>query len=475
MRWKLVRTQIMIVIGAVLTACYSIERDEIDPGDPAAGWLSYFLLAQLFDSTASGCPVPTTSTPGDVGSFQKISATEGGFSGVLDDGDNFGHSTVALDLNGDCRLELAVGANFDDDGGTDRGAVWILFLNADGTVSSHQKISSTQGNFTGSLDDQDEFGHALGTTDLNNDGIPELLVSATKDDDGGSNRGALYVLFMNTDGTVSSHQKISNTAGGFGGALDNDDEFGFGPTHIGDLDGNGIPEIAAGGLGDDGGPNRGELWVLFMNADGTVRNQQSISDTSGNFSGTLNDNDNFGLFNAGVGDLDGDGVRDLATAAYNDDDGGADSGAVWTLFLNANGTVKNHSKISSSMNNSGMVIDAGDLLGHGLIAPGDLNQDGVVDLIAGAPADADGGTGRGATWPVFLGRDGIAGGHGKISNLTGDFNATLADNDNFGSYNAYPGDLNGDGVPDLVSGARGDDDGGTDRGAVYVLFLQGMN
>ena len=52
--------------------------------------------------------------------------------------------------------DLAVGADRDDDGGFDRGAVWVLFLNTDGTVKSHQKISDTQGNFTGILDDSDE-------------------------------------------------------------------------------------------------------------------------------------------------------------------------------------------------------------------------------------------------------------------------------------------------------------------------------
>ena len=53
----------------------------------------------------------------------------------------------------------------DDDGGTNRGAVWVLFLHVDTTgpdpevtVKWHQKISDTEGEFPGTLDDQDEFG-----------------------------------------------------------------------------------------------------------------------------------------------------------------------------------------------------------------------------------------------------------------------------------------------------------------------------
>ena len=77
-------------------------------------------------------------------SYQKISDTQGGFAGSLDDGDYFGSSMASIgDLNGDSVADLAVGAYADDDGGSDRGAVYVLFMNTDGTVmSSCQKASS---------------------------------------------------------------------------------------------------------------------------------------------------------------------------------------------------------------------------------------------------------------------------------------------------------------------------------------------
>ncbi len=130
------------------------------------------------------------AAPGEVLSHQKISGTEGGFTGVLDDFDNLGRAVTSVgDLDGDGVVDVAVGAHRDDDGGMDRGAVWILFLNGDGTVKSQQKISDTEGGFTGILDDVDYFGLTVaGLGDLDGDGVGDLAVGEGVDDDGGTER-----------------------------------------------------------------------------------------------------------------------------------------------------------------------------------------------------------------------------------------------------------------------------------------------
>ncbi len=142
--------------------------------------------------------VPAHAQPGWVLSHQKISDTQGGFTGILDDLDNFGASLASLgDLDGDGVTDLAVGAFYDDAGGTDRGAVWVLFLDTDGTVKSHQKVSDTQGGFTGTLDDFDFFGWSVASPgDLDGAGVNDLAVGAILDDDGGTDRGAVWVLFL---------------------------------------------------------------------------------------------------------------------------------------------------------------------------------------------------------------------------------------------------------------------------------------
>jgi len=70
--------------------------------------------------------------------------------------------------------------------------------------------------------------------------------------------GGLTATAGVSDGTVESHQKISDTSGGFAGVLDDFDGFGRSVAGIGDLDGDGTPDQAGGAhRDDDGGTDRG--------------------------------------------------------------------------------------------------------------------------------------------------------------------------------------------------------------------------
>ena len=416
----------------------------------------------------------TVDTDGTVKAEQKISDTVGGLAATLDDVDYFGYSVSSLgDLDGDGVADLAVGAYSDDDGGTGRGAVYVLFMNPDGTVKAEQKISDTAGGLAAVLDDGDNFGWAVsGVGDLDGDGVVDLAVGTYGDDDGGTNRGAFYVLFMNPDGTVKAEQKISDTAGGLAAVLGDGDIFGSAVSGVGDLDGDGVIDLVVGARrDDDGGPNRGAVYVLFMNPDGTVKAEQKISDTAGGLAAVLDDSDYFGWAVSGVGDLDGDGVADLVAGARFDDDGGTDRGALYVLLLNADGTVKAEQKISDTDGGLAAVLDNGDYFGAAVSGVGDVDGDGVADLVAGAFGDDDGGTGRGAAYVLFMNTDGTIKAEQKISDTTGGLTGTLDDNDYFGVSVSGVGDLDGDGIIDIGVGANRDGDGGPSRGAVYVLNL----
>jgi hypothetical protein len=440
----------------------------------AASKAAGFLLSALLLAAAPAL----AQDPGEVLSEAKISDTSG-LSNPLKNHDQLGASLAPIgDIDGDFIADLAVGAphvaSADGDAEGDHGAVFIVFLNGDGSLKGDTYISSAEGGLSGSLANGDRFGAAVAAIgDMDGDGLSEIAVGATGDNDGAANAGAVWILSLNADGTVKTEQKISAAAGGFLGALEKDDEFGSSVVGIGDLDGDGVVDIAVGANGDDdGGGNTGAVWILFLNADMTVKAHAKVGATSGGLTGPLGPGNLFGDSLASLGDLDGDGAADIAAGAPNDGDGGTSNGAVWVLFLNTDGTVKAEQKISALAGGFTGAIGAGSMFGGGLADIGDLDDDGIVDLAVGATHDDDGGNDRGALWVLFLATDGTVDGHVKVSATGGGFTGDLADFDGFGASIAALGDLDGlqgGDVREVAVGASFDDDGGIDRGAVWML------
>ena len=165
----------------------------------------------------------------------------------------------------------AVGAIGDDEGGNARGAVHIIFMNTDGSVDSTVEINSSTVNGP-TLTNDDYFGASVANIgDLDGDGVNDLAVGSHYDDEGGNARGAVHIIFMNTDGSVDSTVEINDSTVN-GPTLTNDDYFGVSVTSIGDLNNDGVTDLAVGAYGDDGGGvgNLGAVHIIFMNTDGSV-------------------------------------------------------------------------------------------------------------------------------------------------------------------------------------------------------------
>ena len=443
---------------------------------------------EVTSALLDGRRTTTTScfTDGTAKDAQKISALYGNFNAFysLDASDGFGWGLAALgDINGDGVTDLAVGTPFDDDGGIDVGAVYVLFLETNGNVKDAQKVSALYGNLNAfyTLDAADQFGISeAGLGDIDGDSVGDLAVGAFYDDDSGSGAGAVYVLFLETNGNVKAAQKLSNLYGNVKAfyTLEASNYFGWGLAALGDLDGDGILDMAVGAHNDpDGSTGAGAVYVLFLETNGDVKTVQKISMLYGGFSAfyTLDASDHFGISEAGLGDVDGDGVLDLAVSAPYDDDGASSAGAVYVLFLETSGATKAAQKLSASYGNFGTFynLDAADGFGWGVAAMGDIDGNGVGDMVVSARQDDDGVTDAGAVYVVFLVSDGTVKSAQKLSALYGNFGTFYTlDGSLLGGMVAVLGDVDGDGIADMAVGANYDNDGGTDAGSVYVINLK---
>lgn len=405
--------------------------------------------------------IPTIKYSYQAEGFVKIENGSGGLVADLDSGDRFSRDhDAAGDVNGDGVIDYVIGARSDDDGGVDVGAVYILFMKKDGSVLSNQKISVLEGGFHETLNAGSFFGYGVaGIGDYDNDGIPDIAASALN-----STNSSLYIIHLNANGTVKDYVK-------------NEGIVAQGLSAIGDLNNDGrIDLVACNPKSGDGGRARGAIDILFFDEQSHFMEGSTvtISSTQGNFGSGLENGDEFGGREvAMLGDLDNDGTKEMAVGAFLSDGG---KGAVWILSLDASTyNVVSKIKITEGLNGFTEVLDTGEnpngtfggQFGHAMCAAGDIDGDGITDLVTGANQQNEGNG-----YILYLNTDKTVKSYDKIGANDGEFNLVLGTEDRFSRSISYVGDLKGDGSIAINFGG-GVGAGGT--GSLYTLFFRPNN
>ena len=194
--------------------------------------------------------------------LSEYSAGKSSWMAGIRQADQLGSSLAALgDLDGDGGSEILVGAAEDDAAGQGKGSLHWLWFNASGQVTKATRLTPGQAGMRLPLNPDDRFGSSIALLDSLRDSVLTVAVTALKDDDGGKDAGALYMLTLHQRGEVAGWHKISAETYNFEGKPGLKHQFGWALAGAGDHNQDGRPDLLAGGPGDADGT--GATWLLM--------------------------------------------------------------------------------------------------------------------------------------------------------------------------------------------------------------------
>jgi len=435
----------------------------------------------------------------------------------VDDGDASGYSVSAAgDVNGDGIDDIVIGAaNADPDPHirTGGGKSYVVFGSTQGFPAILPLVTlEPAGGGDGSRgfvltgDVYDTSGFSVSAAgDVNGDGVDDLIIGAPGPDPAGNNAGESYVVFGSTAGFAAIFPLPSlKPAGGGDGSegfvlagAHRDDDSGRAVSGAGDVNGDGIDDLIIGVRDAPAGgePDAGQSYVVFGSTQPFPAIFPLVSlyppgDGSRGFVLTgIDEDDQSGDSVSAAGDVNADGVDDLIIGADTADPGGhAIAGESYVVFGSTQGfapvvPLGSLFPPGGGDGSRGFVltgIDTSDRSGISVRAAGDVNDDGIDDVIVGAMCAGPGGDGcAGESHVVFGSAQGFpailplgslyppGGGDGSRGFvLTG-----IDTNDLSGFSVSGAGDVNGDGIDDVIIGAPNGDPGGVSyAGESYVVF-----
>ena len=354
-------------------------------------------------------------------------------------GDAAGYSVSgAGDVNRDGFADVIVGARYHD--GT--GAAYLVY----GPVVGTSSLGAADAQFLGELAD-DQAGYSVsGAGDVNRDGFDDLIVGARNHDRGGENAGVAYLIY----GPVSGNLALADADADLIGEAAEDSAGSV--SGAGDVDGDGHDDLLVGAWGnDEGESNAGAAYLAYGPVSGIVDLAQADAKLVGEQRG-----DFAGLHLAGAGDVNQDGFDDVLVGAWTAGLGGK----AYLQLGPISGTLDLADADASFLGE-----EAFQAAGRSVDSAGDVNGDGFDDIVVGDMSHDGAGDSAGAMYLILGPVTGVLSLEYADREITGE-----AANDIAGLSVSGAGDVDGDGLDDVVVGARGNDQGANNAGAAYLLL-----
>lgn len=424
--------------------------------------------------------------------LSQLAGGQGGGFAILSETGEFGAEagfsvSEAGDVNGDGLSDLIVGApDFVNSFGTPSGRSYVVFGKADlDAVNLSEVVVGVGGFVIDNFNSEAELGYSVSAAgDVNGDGLSDVVIGAySQSSSGFFGSGRAYVIFGKSDGMPVNIPEDGDFENG-GIAFIGEDfagNAGFSVSAAGDVNGDGLADLLVGAphgpLKNFSTDMSGRSYVILGRREPGSINLSEITAGLGGFAidGELSGNQS-GFSVSSAGDVNGDGFSDLVLGAPYADFNGFDSGRSYVVFGRRETSLITLSNIAAGT--GGFPINGESQPGNSgfsVSSAGDVNGDGLADIIVGAPHASPSGSVAGRSYVIFDKTSTAGVSLTEVASGSGGFvingETIYTDLERSGYSVSTAGDVNGDGLADLVVGdPNASPNGRLHSGRAYLVF-----